>query len=78
MNGRVDVLAGELGDQGVEALVVGLDVDGREEGLDVLSGGGGLRDGEEKGQNFRTGDDGEAKDQREGRGRTLPPVVRRR
>ena len=39
---RLEVLAVELGDEGVESLLVGLDGDGGKEGLDVLSRGGGL------------------------------------
>jgi len=42
LNVRVQVLSGELSDEGVKPLVISLDGDGGEEGLDVLSGGGGL------------------------------------
>ena len=38
----VDVLAGELRDELVEALIVGVDANGAEDLLDVLSGGGGV------------------------------------
>lgn len=47
MNVRVEVLAVELGDEGVKPLVISLNGDGGEEGLDVLSGGGGLWNGRE-------------------------------
>jgi hypothetical protein len=39
---RVEVLTLELGDELGESLLVGLDGDGGEKGLDVLSRGGGL------------------------------------
>ena len=38
----VDVLALELGDEGLEAVLIGLDTDGLKDGLDVLGGGGGV------------------------------------
>ena len=57
MNVRVQVLSGELSDEGVKPLVISLDGDGGEEGLDVLSGRGGLveakggrKEGEEGGE----------------------------
>jgi hypothetical protein len=45
----VDVLARELGDELLETLILGLDADGAEDGLDVLGRGGGVAaEGEEE------------------------------
>lgn len=38
----LEILALELGDQGVEAVLVGLDADGLKDGLDIGGGGGGV------------------------------------
>lgn len=58
LNVRVQVLSGELSDEGVKPLVISLDGDGGEEGLDVLSGRGGLEErarGGSKGARERSG-----------------------
>jgi hypothetical protein len=48
-NYLVDVLASELGNQGLNAVALGLNTDGSEEGSDVLGRGGGFTtDGEQK------------------------------
>jgi hypothetical protein len=45
----VDVLAGKLGNQGLNAVGLGLNADGGKEGSDVLGRGGGFTtDGEQK------------------------------
>lgn len=44
----LDVLALELGDQGVKALVIGLNANGLENGLDIGGRGGGVASEAEK------------------------------
>lgn len=44
----LDILALELGDEGVEALLVGLNANGLENGLDIGSGRGGVATEAEK------------------------------